>query len=150
MSSVIFTRNNPAFEELCIGNEVPFAAAVQVGSSCNTAPSTALLYSAVTGPVEIGPIPMRATASTGGSKPRLYCHNLHNTLCICVGDAIHASEVRIQLLYCVYCVRLRHDIRATYPGVSLSLTEWPQVVLDEVGSALFFWHWTSEHTCIGI
>jgi hypothetical protein len=27
--------------------------------------------SAVTGPVEIGPIPMRATASTGGSKPRL-------------------------------------------------------------------------------
>jgi hypothetical protein len=30
--------------------------------------------SAVTGPVEIGPIPMRTTASTGGSKPRLYCH----------------------------------------------------------------------------
>jgi hypothetical protein len=30
--------------------------------------------SAVTGPVEIGPIPMRATASTGGSKPHLYCH----------------------------------------------------------------------------
>jgi hypothetical protein len=30
--------------------------------------------SAVTGPVEMGPIPMRATASTGGSKPRLYCH----------------------------------------------------------------------------
>jgi hypothetical protein len=39
--------------------------------------------SAVT--VEIGSIPMRDTASTGGSKPRLYCHNLHNTLCICVG-----------------------------------------------------------------
>jgi hypothetical protein len=59
-----------------------------------TAPSTALLYSAVTGPVEIGPIPMRATASTGGSKPRLYLvTDLHNTLCICVGDAIHASEV---------------------------------------------------------
>jgi hypothetical protein len=41
----------------------------------HTAPSTALLYSAVSGPVEIGPIPMRATASTEGSKPRrLYCH----------------------------------------------------------------------------
>jgi hypothetical protein len=62
----------------------------------HTAPSTALLYSAVTGPVEIGPIAMRATALTGGSKPRLYCHNLHNRLCICVGDAIHAREVRIQ------------------------------------------------------
>jgi hypothetical protein len=57
---------------------------------------SAPLLLAVTGPVEIGPIPMRATASTGVSKPRLYCHNLHNTLCICVGDAIHASEVRIQ------------------------------------------------------
>jgi hypothetical protein len=40
----------------------------------HTSPSTALLYSAVTGPVEIGLIHMRATASTGGSKPRLYCH----------------------------------------------------------------------------
>jgi hypothetical protein len=52
---------------------------------------------AVTGPVEMGLIPMRATASTGGSKLRLYCvTDLHNILCMCVGDAIHASEVRIQ------------------------------------------------------
>jgi hypothetical protein len=41
----------------------------------HTAPSTA-----VTGPVEMGPIHMRATASSGGSKPRLasIVTDLHN------------------------------------------------------------------------
>jgi hypothetical protein len=47
--------------------------------------------------VEISsPIPMRAAASTGGSKPRLYCHRSTQYIMHCVGDAIHASEVRIQ------------------------------------------------------
>jgi hypothetical protein len=51
-------------------------AQVGITHPVHTAPSTSLapLLSAVTGPVEIGPIPMRATASTGGSKSRLYCH----------------------------------------------------------------------------
>jgi predicted nucleic-acid-binding Zn-ribbon protein len=43
------------------------------GSSCTySAFHSTPLLSAVTGPVEIGPIPMGTTASTGGSKPRLY------------------------------------------------------------------------------
>jgi hypothetical protein len=61
--------------------------------------------------VETSPIPMRATASTGGSKPLLYCHRSTQYIVHCVGDAIHASEVRIQWLYCVfYCVGSRHTV----------------------------------------
>jgi hypothetical protein len=45
--------------------------------------------------VEMSPIPMRATASTGGSKPRLHCHRSTQYIVHRVGDAIHASEVRI-------------------------------------------------------
>jgi hypothetical protein len=41
----------------------------------HTAPSTALPWLCCYWPLEIGPIPMRTTASTGGSiKPRLYCY----------------------------------------------------------------------------
>jgi hypothetical protein len=67
--------------------------AVRLASCTYSAFHSAPLLSAVTGPVDIGPIPMRATALTGGSKPLLYCHNLHNTLCICVGDTIQVSHV---------------------------------------------------------
>jgi hypothetical protein len=35
---------------------------------------------------------MRATASTGGSKPRLNCHRSTQYIVYCVGDAIHASR----------------------------------------------------------
>jgi hypothetical protein len=42
--------------------------------------------------VEMSPIPMRGTASTGGSKPRLYCHRSTQYILHCVGDAIHARR----------------------------------------------------------
>jgi hypothetical protein len=44
--------------------------------------------------VEMSPIPMWATASTGGSKPCLFCHRSTQYIVHCVGDAILASVVR--------------------------------------------------------
>jgi hypothetical protein len=43
--------------------------------------------------MEMSPIPMQATASTGGNTSPLLSHiyTMH-----CVGDAVHASEVPIQ------------------------------------------------------
>jgi hypothetical protein len=70
--------------------------------------------SAVTGPVEISPIPMRTTASTGGSKPRLYCHISTHTLCICVGDAI--MPARYEYNRFIVSIVFVLDM---YPGVSL-------------------------------
>jgi hypothetical protein len=46
--------------------------------------------------VESRPVLLLAAASTGGSKPRLYCHRSTQYIVHCVGDAIHASEVPIQ------------------------------------------------------
>jgi hypothetical protein len=48
--------------------------------------------SAVTGPVEIGPIPMRALLRLEAVNLTSIVTYLHNTLCTCVGDAIHASR----------------------------------------------------------
>jgi hypothetical protein len=39
---------------------------------------------------------LQAPASTGGSKPHLYCHRSTQYIVHCVGDAIHASEVWLQ------------------------------------------------------
>jgi hypothetical protein len=59
---------------ILLSNAMAAPAVKKITSCTYSAFHSAPLLSAVTGPVEIGPIPMRATASTVGSKPRLYCH----------------------------------------------------------------------------
>jgi hypothetical protein len=90
--------------------------------------------SAVTGPVEIGPIPMRTTASTGGSIPRLYCHRSTQYIVhLCRRRHSCQRGTNTIALLCLLCSSSTpHNIPAMYPGVSLEFdgVTLPQVVLD--------------------
>jgi hypothetical protein len=88
--------------------------------------------SAVTGPVEIGPIPMRATASTGGSKPRLYCHRFTQYVVhLCRRRHSCQRGMNAIALLCLLCsFSTRYHSHVSWVSSLVYGVTLPQVVLD--------------------